>query len=98
MNRLNKFYLEAVRKQLIKEQDVYERGEHLILEFKHELNQLEELLDRAKALEYHEKVAELTELMSKVSSNIYEIDEDQKNIIKRMNTYRKILGIPAMVA
>lgn len=98
MKTLNEIYLEQVRKQLVKELDVYERGENLILEFRHELNQLEELLDQAKSLEYHEKVADITELMAKVSSNIYEVNEDQKGVIKRINTYRKILGVAPMVA
>lgn len=98
MKTLNEIYLERVRKQLVKEMDVYERGENLILEFRHELNQLEKLLDQAKSLEYHEKVADITELMAKVASNIYEVDEDQKNVVKRINIYREILGVAPMVA
>lgn len=89
--------LGIIRRLLMKEIEMYNQIEELMLEYRAKLNELMDLCSRAVSLEGFEIVDNVTNTMSNLASDLRELDEDSKKCLSRINTYRKVLGLQPML-
>lgn len=89
--------LSIIRRFLIKETEMYNQIEELMLEYRAKFNELMDLCSRAVSLEGFELVDDVTDKISNLASDLRELDEDSKKCLIRINTYRKILGLQPML-
>ena len=89
--------LGIIRRLLMKETEMYNQIEELMLEYRAKLNELMDLCSRAVSLEGFEIVDNVTNTMSNLASDLRELDEDSKKCLSRINTYRKVLGLQPML-
>ena len=89
--------LGIIRRLLMKETEMYNQIEELMLEYRAKLNELMDLCSRAVSLEGFEIVDNVTNTMSNLASDLRELDEDSKKCLSRINIYRKVLGLQPML-
>lgn len=89
--------LGIIRSLLMKETEMYNQIEELMLEYRARFNEAMDLCSRAASLEGFEIVDNVADKISNLASDLRELDEDSKKCLSRINTYRKVLGLQPML-